>query len=308
LAGSFLQSESAFQIPVLLQAFDIRFPLDVLVPAEASTTAASIPFLLTDNGVPQEERPIELLSPSGLPVGFSTIGLTGIDMNNLVGDPETTGDPFVTVQAVSPGIPGTYGVGLGLAFVQTPGTWNLRAGYAGAVSSMGFFGMNGLVDTDVFLEVEARDALGNRVGSRRRQSQLDGLPLTGILFPVDAPVLDSPLPGASSAGEAFNLVFDETLIDFYGELGFYRAELEDDAGRRWQIWRVDRPGATPAVVRMRVPDVTVAGGQGLLDGTIRASLSTFGVPGLDPGAFMWSDIPREHDVFSEAAPVSFQKP
>lgn len=308
LAGSFLQNEATLEIQVLQQAFDLRFPLEVLGAGDASLAEARVEFLLSGNGVPEEEAPRELLSPGGSMLSLAAGGLAGIDVNDLVGDALTTGDPFVTVEAATPGYPGAVPVGPGLAFEQASGVWNLRAAFPGAVSTTGFFGQNGLVETDLFLRAELRDTAGNRVGARPRVSRLDSLPLTNTLFPVGAAQLSSPAAGGSSGGQAFDLVFEETLVDFYGLPGLYRARIEDEGGRRWDLWRPDPAGALAEDLRIHVPNVGAAGGTGLVNGTLRTSLFTFALPEFDPGAFLWTDIEREHELFSEAAPVSFQKP
>ncbi|MFT5288861.1 MAG: hypothetical protein ACI8QS_000766 [Planctomycetota bacterium] len=307
LLGFLLQDEGPLSISGLIQTFDIRFPMEVLAPGDASMSAAEIPYLLA-TGASAEDQVRELLSPMGMPVVLAASGVGGIDIGSLVGDANTTGDPFVTVKAVAPGYPGSFPVGIGLAFDQGSGVWNIRSGYAGTASAAGTLGSRGLIDTDLFLQVELRDADGNRVGGRPRISTLDTLPLPRVILPVGAPQLASPMAGGNTGAQAYTLEFPETLVDFYLQNGLYRAELEDAGGRRWVIWRPDAPGGLPGTVRIHVPDLVLAGGIGLGDGTIRTSLGVFGVPGIDPVAFLWSDIPRTHDLFAEAAPVAFDKP
>ena len=318
IAGNFLQAEDTFLIDSLLTAFDIRFPQEILAPGDISTSEASIPFLLTS--APVEERPRELLSPTGGAVNLLVSGVTGFDFNDLVGDPTTTGDPFVTVEAIAPGIPGSFPVGIGAAFLQDPENWNLRAAFAGAVGSSGFFGANGLVDTDFFLRVELRDGSGNRIGARPRASSLDSLPLFGSVIPAGAPQMSLPIPGGNSGGQSFDIEFTGTLLNFYGQVGFYAVDLEDEAGRGWRLWSVDSQdssGGIPEIERVHVPDLGGVGGAGLADGTIRVTIGVFGTPGLaktevgledELDDFLWSDIPRLHDVFARSAPVTFQKP
>jgi len=115
-------------------------------------------------------------------------------------------------------------------------------------------------------------------------------------------------PGGNSGGRSFDLEFTDPLFDLYGMPGLYRATLEDEGGRRWRLWRFDGLNTGDNRARIHVPDLAAGGGSGLGDGTIRATLAVFGVPGLVPTEFLWSDLAREHEHFSEAAQVTFQQP
>jgi len=61
-------------------------------------------------------------------------------------------------------------------------------------------------------------------------------------------------------------------------------------------------------VRVRVPDLVAAGGTVLADGAITGSLSLFGLPDQDLDEFLWSDIPRSHDLFAHSAPITWTQP
>ena len=58
-------------------------------------------------------------------------------------------------------------------------------------------------------------------------------------------------------------------------------------------------------VLVHVPDVAAGGGTALADGSIAFEVATFAWPDFDPTALLFTDVEREYDVFSFAAPVLF---
>ena len=297
LAGNFQATELSFDPEVLLQAFCLETPLARTSGGEVNDTSFALPFLITDPSVVAEERPQEL-DPLVLN-GFTT---SGLDTANLDDDPATTGGPRISVEALVPGVPGSVQVGLGLAFPQGGEVWNVRSVRPGAVSPLGFFGLNGTVDPDLFVRCELRDVAGNRGGCRPRLSDIPGLD-SGQVFVPPMPLLTGPAPGGSSGGRSYDLTFQDALPDPIGAEGLYRAELADESGRRWVLWRRDPSGT--GTVRIHVANLADASATGLADGTITCELGATTWDDLDPTSFFWSDVERLQDVFSSAAPVTF---
>jgi len=303
-AGNFNLTAGQFSASTLIQAFDLSIPRPPTGSGDVDEVGLDLAFVLNEPDIDPTEIPIEADATQ-----FSLALSSGIDAGNLVGDPETTGDPLVSIEAIVPGVAGATAVGLGLAFDQGGGLWNVRSAYPGAVSPTGFFGQNSAIDTDLFLRVEARDADGDRAGQRPRLSTLDSLPLPYTLFAPEIPAVSSPVDGGAASGTAFNVEFTNALIDVAGEPGLYRVTLLDANGRRWRLWLPDPPdGATTLV---RVPDLAaVVGlpGTGLAAGSIACTVDAYAWPTLDTTAFLLTDVEREHDLFSFAAPISFTLP
>jgi hypothetical protein len=304
LAGNFKLTAATFSASTLLQAFDLSIPRPPTAVGLHDEVALDLAFLLNEPGLDATELPIGVD-----PTQFSVLFATDLDTGALVGDPETTGDPFVSVSALVPGVPGATTVGLGLAFNQGGGLWNVRAAYPGAVSPTGFFGAGGAVDTDLFLRVEARDAAGNRTGQRPRLSTLETLPLPFTLFAPAVPTVSSPADGGATGGAAFNVEFTNAIVDLAGEPGLYVVTLADGLGRRWRLVLPDPPNGATTLVH--VPDLAAVGalpGTPLADGVLSCWVEAFAWPGLDTGAFLLSDVAREQDLFSAAAPITFSLP
>jgi hypothetical protein len=303
LAGNMLLTEAGFNAILFLTAFDLHVPVPPVALGGLDTTAVDVPYLLAEATAPVTALPVEL-PPTVLFGAFTT----GIDLGNLDDDVATTGAPRVTVETLVPGVPGPVPVGLGLAFDQGGSIWNVRSAIPGEVTAAGEFGLDPpIVDTDPFLRMELRDADGNVAGQRPRVSELPGLPVPNVLFPANVPGLVTPPAGGSSGGTSFDVVFTNAIQDAQAQEGLYRVVLTDGAGRAWRLWRPDLLDAVGDML-VHVPDLSGAGGSTLLNGTVSVTLSTWSWGGLDPTAFLWTDVEREHDYFSHAAPLTFSQP
>lgn len=298
LAGNLGLDAGSFSASALIQAFVLTVPRPPLQPAAADTLEVVVPFLLTEPGVEPSELPIE-----AHPVAFYGSFATGLDLGSLTDDPVTTGDPRVTLEALVPGVPGSTMVGAGLAFQQSPGVWAVRSAYPGAVDDAGSLGLQGTVDTDLFLRLELRDEAGNRSGQRPRLSTLATLPLPFSTFAPPVAVISAPAAASTVLTGAIDVEFENALPDIAGEPGLYVVHLVDSVGRGWDLYRVDPPDGAPAEVH--APDLVASGGIGLATGNVAASVELFAWPGFDAGAFLLSDVAREHDVFSSGAPITF---
>jgi hypothetical protein len=298
-AGNFSQSFDGFQTSLLLRAFTLVVPFQPVDVGEDQFGQLEVFALLDDPDAPAED------AASKVPeFTFQVDPASGVDLAGLTDDPETTGAPFVTVETLVPGVPGAIAAAQGLAFEQGAGTnrWTIRAAQPGAITMAGSLGADGRVDTDPFVRVEVLDVHGNAAGVRPRVSSLpaDG---SAVLRALHVPAQLAPAGGAQSGGEAFTLLLTHAIDRT--EPGLYRAELLDSAGRGWDLWRFDSAGS--ADVEIRVVDVGEAGGAGLLDGDLRSTVSAFAWGPLVSTDFFWSDVEREFELFSRAAPLIFAK-
>ncbi|MCZ6598135.1 MAG: hypothetical protein O7B99_10885, partial [Planctomycetota bacterium] len=302
VGGNFALAEPSFSAAALLQAFDLVVPVPEAPAASLDLTSIDLAFLLNEPGVPTEELPIELP-----PTTLDTSGAFLLDTANLSDDVDTTGVPRITVDTIVPGVPGSLSVGFGLAFETVPlTTWNVRAAYPGAVGPAGFFGLGGVVDTDLFLRAELREIDGDRSGRRPRMSDLASLsPLPFVLFVPDLPEVGTPAAGGSSGGVSYNVVFNNGIVDLAAQTGLYRVTLIDQNGRRWILWRDDPPDPDTAFVHL--PDLSPTGTP-LADGPITCFVTGWAWPTLSLDAFLFSDVEREHDIFCETSPIVFTQP
>jgi hypothetical protein len=306
LAGVFLQTEAAFNPSQFLQAFVLSLPLAPAGPGALQPSTLEVPQLLIDPGSPAEDD-----VQATPPFLFRVDGASGVDLLDLRDDPDTpeaVGAPFVSVDALVPGLPGSIGVGNGLAFDQGGGDWRILGALAGAITAGGSLGRDGVVEGDPFVRVEVIDGPGNAAGARPRIPAI----LAGGAMPefraLAVPTQLEPPPSAQTGDEAFTLRLTHAIDDSQVQpgRGLYRVLLRDAAGRRWSLWRFDPPGTDP--VEIRVVDVGEAGGAGLMDGTLTSSVSAYAWGTLSATNFLWSDVERLFELFSRAAPVSFTKP
>ena len=216
-----------------------------------------------------------------------------------------SGDPVITIEGLSPGVPGSIPVGLGLPFPAMAGSWDVLSAYAGAArggadeQNWGSLVSAGTLEPDLFLRAELIDENGARVGRRVRFSTT-----SGTLDPPDLPVLR--LPGANSGAPPYDLSIDNVIEDADSTLGsgLYRALLTDSEGRRWTLWRVDVADGAPEI-SIHVPQLDLTG---LADGTISVQLSAWTWEDFDPEAFLWSEVARQHDLFAHTAVVTYSQP
>jgi hypothetical protein len=305
LAGELGLDEVTFSAPGVIQAFELRLPALPAAPGSAEVAGLDVSALLTGPLVPPEEAPREI-SPSALDLNLTF----GVDLGSLVDDPATTGAPAVTLEAAVPGLGEAVLVGLGNAFDQSGGLHVVRAAIPGTVDAGGPLAERGVVDPDLFLRVEVRDAAGNVAGQRPRLSRLPDLPVPFTLFPGSVPQLVEPEGGGTASGPSYLLTFSDTLIDLTGQSGLYHVTLTDSTGVRWHLWRPDPPD--PPVppggagdVSVLLPDLSGAGASGLADGVVTFEVELLAYPGLDPGDLFWSDLAREVEIYAAGAPETF---
>ncbi len=298
-AGEFGLAEASFQPGLLLQAFVFLGPLGPTASGLQEDTSFEIPFLLGDPAASTGSASIELG-----PVEFHGDFANGIDLAALEDDPDTTGAPWVTAEALVPGVAGPVAVGLGLAFDRGVGVWAIRSAIPGAASVSGELGGSGIIDPDLLLRCELRDQHGAVAGSRPRLSALPGL--SNVIFATHVPVLVAPPPAGNTGGEGFEVIFTDAIPDVAGQPGLYRIELSDAAGRGWTLWRADPSGTADVLVH--VPDLTGTGGTGLANGTLSCRIHAFAWSALNPQTFLWSDAERAHELVSRSVRSTFQKP
>lgn len=284
-----------------LNGFALELPVAQVSAGGSQDVQVELDRLLTDPATPLEELPLD--GPSAL---FDAAAVTGLDVNDL------SGGPRVFVASPIPGLIGTGTIGYGVGFDQGGSVWKLRSAYPGVADptdskypgdQKGELVLDGTIDADLMLHCELRDVYGARVGRRPRLSALG----PSLLAP-SAPALLAPTPGSGSTGtEGFDVEFENSLTDAAVVPGLYRLTLRDSLGRAWRIYAPD-PDDASATVRVHAPDLPAAGGVGLADGTIHATVEVFAWPGFSWDGFFWTDVLREHDHFAQSAPFSFSKP
>jgi hypothetical protein len=299
LAGDLLLDELTFLPELLVRAFVLLAPVGPTDGGDTEDTTLVVSFLLDDPAASTGSGASELA-----PVVLRGDATIGIDLLDLDDDPATTGEPFVSVEAAVPGLEGPVTVGLGLAFEQFVGIWNVRSAIPGAVDAGGIYGASGAIDPDLFLHCELRDGSGAVAGARPRLSSIAGL--GGVLFASDVPALLAPAPGGATGAEGFSIAFSDVVPDAAGMAGLYRVELADTAGRRWTLWRTDPAGSASTLVH--APDVVAVGGDGLADGALTCRIHAFAWPELDVASFFWTDAERLCQRVSRSSTSTFQKP
>ncbi|MEQ1891360.1 MAG: hypothetical protein ABL998_02360 [Planctomycetota bacterium] len=298
-AGDFTQTEVAFSAAQLLQAFALQLPQPGVPPNTDQPALLDLPFLLFDASAPAEEE------AEALPAFLLRVDPAGgVDLLDLDVDSEVEGEARVTVETRVPGLGGSIAVGLGLSYDQGGGLWRVRAAQPGAVTAAGPLGADGVVDSDVSVRAELRDVDGNASGVRPRLSDILAGGTDPEFLALDVPAVLAPL--TNTGGEAFTLALAHVIDDARSEGGLYRADLRDIAGRRWSLWRVD--GAGSADVLLRAVDLADGGGSGLANGALELEASAWAWDGFDGGAFLWSDVEREFELFALAGERTLQKP
>jgi hypothetical protein len=298
-AGDFTQTEAAFSAAQLLQAFALQVPQPGVPTNTDQPALLELPFLLIDSSVPDEEL-AEALPPFGVRVDPAG----GVDLADLDTDPEVEGEARVTVETRVPGLGGSIAVGIGLSYDMGGGLWRVRAAQPGAVTAAGPLGADGTVDSDVSVRAELRDDDGNSSGVRPRLSAILAAGADPEFSALDVPAVLAP--ATNTGGQAFTLAVAHVIDDSRSEGGLYRVDLRDLSGRRWKLWRVD--GAGSADVLLRAVDLADGGGTGLVDGSLALEASAWAWQGFDGGAFLWSDVEREFELFSLAGERALQKP
>ena len=278
-----------------LKAFLLSFPRPELMSGPSGTEGTTLSEPTIFGATPDEQSPI------GLPL----LPVLDSAASGLVGAAVS-----VRVEALVTGVPNPVVVGLGQAF-DSPipaGSSFLRAAYPGvadgiaddAEDELGQLVQGGVLDGDLFLHAELQ-AGGARTGLRPRFSGLPDLP-TVTLTPVGVPIVTAP--SAHTGGQAFDIEFGNVLPDSQGQSGLYRATIRDSVGRRWVLWRLDPPDAAGAAIEIHVPDLALLGDPAPLEqGFVSLSVSLFAWPGLDLGAFLWSDVGRLQEIFAHGPEV-----
>lgn len=283
LPAIFLYTPAAF-----LKAATFELPLAAAAPGTSLINDIAHTSLLDQAALDPEEAaidaPPQLLTTSAYPV--------------------LRDEPSISIEATSPGMPGTVVVGVGKAFTDglPPGTFAVRAAYPGSVDGiedsptdrLGIYMLNGTFDPDLMLRMQVLDAAGNVGGVRPRFSTnpLASDPPAAAdlgLIPMDV----DPL------GLADVLNFTDVLPDSAGQPGLYRVTLTDVDGTRWVIWTTDPADFKGPEVQVRLPYLDGLG-LPLAPGDLECRIDLFAWPTFDPAAFLWTDVDREYGLFSRS--------
>lgn len=304
-AGEFLQ-DTAFTPVQLLQAFALSVPLAPARTNAQQDAFLEVVFLLNAPDTPPEEK-IQVLPE----FRFQVDAVSGVD-GPLDNDPETTGTPFVTVDALVPGLTGSIAVAQGLAYENSrvANEWFIRSVQPGAITAAGSLGSDGIVEPDPFVRVELADDNGNAAGVRPRLSTIVAAGVNPAFRALSTPTQLVPASGASSGGEAFTIELSHVIGDerSLNQKGLYRVELVDSQQRSWILWRIDPAGPANVPVPIRVVDVADGGAAGLADGDLQSQVTAWAWSSFSPTEFLWSDVEREFELFARAEPLTFVKP
>jgi hypothetical protein len=278
-----------------LKGYQPSLPLAPAVAPTPSTNTIAFATTLDDPALDPSELPVD-----GAPSTTLTL------VNYPILDPLRP-DPFIAIESKTPGIPGSLTVGLGVAYAAVPPTldWTVRAAYAGAAEPidapplhvLGRLAKQGTVEAPLMLRAEVGDPDGNTGGVRMR------LPFTSaMLIPLAAAQFTAV--GRNPGLLADDLSFGDVLPDAAGEPGIYRVTLTDSAGLRWTIYRVDPPDSAGTDVTVHLPFSGLGNSWPLAPGATQCQISTYAWPGFDAASFLWTDIEREHDLYSHSAPTT----
>lgn len=297
-------SSFGFTAAGFLRSFALQIPLSGGSPGAPATANLSSSFVLSDATTAQEERALE--GPSAI-----------LDISSLYGPAFTllSGDPRVTLEALSPGLAGSLCVGPGIALDAAGiplSTWAVRSALPGAVDptdgkyqgdERGALVLDGTIEAGLYLRCEVRDALGARAGVRLPSGSV---PAT-ILPPEPSRVL-APSFGSATGALAYDVVFTDSLPDG-SDPGIYRVTLTDTEARRWTLWLVDGDTPVPAAdPTVKVPDLTPDGGSALAAGLIGVEVDLYSYPSFDPTRFVFSELERRSEVVSHSALSTFTQP
>ncbi|MBK7641648.1 MAG: Ig-like domain-containing protein [Planctomycetes bacterium] len=227
--------------------------------------------------------------------------------------PSLAADPVVSVEALSPGMPGSVVVGVGKAFTDAlpPGSFAVRAAYPGSVDGiqdsptdlLGDYVVGGTIEADLRLHMQVEDSDGNLGGVRPRLSS--GPVAEDPPAAADLGVIPIELDGL---GLADTLWFTDVLPDSVGQPGLYKVVLTDVAGGRWVIWTTDPPDVDGPEVPVRLPLIGSGLGFPLAAGDLDCRISLYAWPALDTANFLWSDVEREYALFSRSKPLVVTPP
>ena len=317
LGASFPSSVGTYSAQSFLRAFEFVAPTPAREALMSDAVIFDLDALLDDPSVSDEELGIDWLPHPK----FNPITATGIDLNMLDGGLE------VCIQANVPGVPGSATVGLGLAFDDMMGTFDIRAAYAGAVDpiqndmndAIGRLIESGSIEPILRLRVELAEATtivplpgvqdslltAKRAGARPRLDQM-----LNTIFPLGVPTVSAPLPLSSPGSEGFEIIFagviDQAFVGI-GKRGLYRVQVLTPSGRKWLLWRLDQNTPTGGTVRVHAPLLSTVGATPLPDGPLGLQVSAFAWEGFDFQQFFWTDVEREYDVFGHTAISTFNE-
>lgn len=280
-----------------LKGVALQIPMPPASPGAAQEQDLAYPALLDEASLSSEERAIDA------PAQILTTTFY----------PALLGDPLVSVEGLSPGIPGAVVVGAGLAFGDglPAGSFTVRAAYPGAVDgiqddandALGRYVQSGTIEADLRLRVQVSDIDGNTAGVRPRFSAGSGTvdppapPALGLI-PIDLDI----------AGLSYNLSFTDVLPDSDSQTGLYRVTVTDSAGKRWVVWRTDRPDAAGGELLVHLPFVATGTSFPLAAGDLDCQVALFAWPSFDATQFLWSDIEREYDRFAFSTTLTVTPP
>ena len=241
-----------------------------------------------------------LAAGSGEDVG-QFFAATAFTLGGVAGLGALDDDPTVTVEGVATGLVGGLLIGAGQSEASgAPGTFGVVAAVAGAARPSGPLEVSGALSPESFMRMSAIDVDSNETVARLRFSNIGA-----VTVPLDIPAINNPVVGSMTGGQAYNIQVADVLPDSAGlSFGLYRVQLTDTLGRGWTLVGLDASDSAGGTIVLSVQDIAAQGGNGLQNGQITASVEVF-AQNLDRGQFLWTDLEREHEFYSRAAPITF---
>ena len=146
------------------------------------------------------------------------------------------------------------------------------------------------------LRCEVTDPDGNIGGVRAR------LPFSSaVLVPPAPPLLTNLQVQVNPGFLADDLMFADVIPDSAGEPGIYRVTLTDVNGLSWRVYTADPPDSKGPIVIAHLPYVGLNSILPIQPGPCECQISAYAWPGFDISEFLWTDIEREHDLYSHTA-------
>ena len=272
-------SALTFVPELFLNGYGLSLPLAAPAGGAQGGLVLDVDPLFSDPDSAPENVPFE-------PAAFAVTPLPGSLLT-------LSGAPGVRVDALVPGLAGALPVGLGQAFSTLPNTppYGVRSAATGAASPLGSYVLDGTVEEDLFVRVDAAYTSGASAYVRPRVSTA---PLTTVF---SEPPAD---PAAITVGTAVNTsAYDLQYTNPLPTAGVHKVTLLGTPGRTWTVYALDGldklKDPFDATVRLPLPLVGPEGTLplGFVDGGYTAVFESVSWETYNPRDLSFADLERE---------------
>ena len=270
-------SALTFVPELFLNGYGLSLPLAAPAGGAQGGLVLSVDPLFTDPDSAPENVPFEPAAFAVTPVPGSLLTLSGA--------------PSVRVEGLVPGLAGALPVGLGQAFSTLPNTYGVRSAATGAASPLGSYVLDGMVEEDLFVRVDAAYTSGASAYVRPRVSTA---PLTTVFSepPADSAAITL---GTAVNTSAYDLQYTKPLPT----AGVHKVTLLGTPGRTWTVYALDGldkfKDPFDATVRLPLPLVGPEGTLplGFVDGGYTAVFESVSWETYNPRDLSFADLERE---------------